>query len=74
MIVKTRYRNIPWEKVLRVHHMIPPFPGERWQWEKKKGVEVELVTPGVIGACGSLSFTATDGRQWACEHIAEIGD
>lgn len=79
MIVKTRYRDISDEELLRLH---PPsvFAGDTLNWEKMRGQPVEFFVPALpdTDSCGGPFFrihnSQFEGTCWICPHLAEIGD
>lgn len=81
MIIKTRYRDIPWSEVADIHSMMPMTDGACDLWERKvRGAAIAINTQSRrTSECGVHCFdvvepTPTGARIYACEHIAEIGD
>lgn len=78
MIVQTRYRDIPWEEVQRLHHMMPHGGKGPEDWERNRGRQISIATPArqAVIECGAAHFDVVGEPvpRWACSHIAEIGD
>lgn len=78
MIIQTRFKDIPYSEVAKLHHMLKPTDdGETWA--KRRGKAIQIVTPDDgNSACGEPNFTVVSDpagyRAYACPHIAEIGD
>lgn len=86
MIVKTRYRDIPWEEVIKCI-VGPADPATRKWWEGRRGADVAIEAPAASNitredwACDGPWFDIVSERHClrgtpiaACPHIAEIGD
>lgn len=84
MIVKTRYRDIPWVEAKKCFALMPPaeLGTPESLWNKMRGTEVIIRTPAKPKTSGSVVFKcdgpffALDGEPETglCPHIAEIGD
>lgn len=83
MIVQTRYRDIPWEDVIR--HYTPAFRGRlpRSYWESSiRGRPITVETPAsgrraqgyICNGPFYLLNPNPDGYTVVCPHVAEIGD
>lgn len=78
MIVKTRYRDVPWEEIAAIH--APKMPQDSLDWESEmRGKPVMIRTPALPDddGCGGPWFRIVDGPTkalWVCPHLAEIGD
>ena len=78
MILRTRYRDVPWEEIIRCYKM--PFRAHlsKSQWEQLRGKPVQVITPheSAVGfKCeGPFYRIANEGGNSVCPHIAEIGD
>lgn len=78
MIVKTRYRDISWEEVAKLHPMMTPGGVEEWNNTRNREIVIETESR-YKGECGSPTYDVVnpplpDCAMYACEHIAEIGD
>lgn len=79
MIVKTRYRDIPWKEVDESHRPYLREPEiERWNREYR-GRVIEVITeplvPNWTAKClGPVFRLANDPTSIICAHLAEIGD
>lgn len=77
MIVKTRWRDIPFSDVELLHSdgRFPVDGDDKARWNARRGRNVRLVTPSSsLAECGAPCYWAEGELAWACEHIAEIGD
>ena len=80
MIVRTRYRDIPFSEAVKCARVIGPE--DRIHWERDmRGKPVHIVTPPLPYnsneriKCGSALYAVADSPLLAvCPHIAEIGD
>ena len=82
MIIRTRYRDVPWEEVKNCYPPVPP--GYEDFWEKCRGREIEILSgPIPISdiqspeyGCGGPYYgvPTPSGGFVVCPHIAEIGD
>ncbi len=84
MIIKTRYRDIPFEEAIKCssRHVEEARP---W-WEARRGkivtIDVSEPTHGGSRVCGGpffnivgdLDFEGSSRKISVCPHIAEIGD
>lgn len=79
MIVKTRYRDIPFEEAIKCAVMRPGIIREaRKNWRERKGKPVAIIAPADPNQweyvrCEGPFFWTTDDFL-VCPHIAEIGD
>lgn len=79
MIIKTRYKDIPYSEVNAVHHMMLHDP--YFAWEELRGKEIEIQTPpdSRTDGCGGpwyrvLTPVVDSPVCVVCPHLAEIGD
>ena len=80
MIVKTRYREIPFEEAIQCHVM-DSEDFCRQQWAKWRGQPVAIFTPALTAEerplrarCDGPFFSKTDRETSVCPHLAELGD
>ncbi len=80
-IIKTRYRDIPYEEVLRSCATSIDNAKKREIWEIRRGKPVHLETPAISGRsaqllqCGGPFYRLVeDPSKVVCPHVAEIGD
>jgi hypothetical protein len=82
-IIRTRYRDVPFEEVLKCASKYHPrFPDERLWWESHRARSVEIVTPAFRSgkwprskyACEGPFYAVAESAYAVCPHIAEIGD
>ncbi len=80
MIIKTRYRDIPWEEVKECFKVKELRPEAERNWESVlRGKDIHVVAPGVLGgngqwACDGPFYWISGQSYGVCPHIAEIGD
>lgn len=89
MIVKTRYRDIPWEEARKCYRLssrnrrvYPEGRGTSESWERAmRGKPVSIIVPARTDhqykyvRCEGPFFTLADSdNKMVCPHIAEIGD
>lgn len=84
MIIRTRYRDVPWEEVAPC--MAPRMLDGADRWHKWRGKPMQIQTPAMNripekgDSCKGPYYLVTDcvGKDGAvlavCPHIAEIGD
>jgi hypothetical protein len=76
--LKTRFRNIPWSEVMKVHEPHPQDIPEAW--ERMRGQPVEIMVPANAfkepdQACDEPHYRVLGaGREAYCSHLIEIGD
>ena len=76
MIIKTRYRDVPWEEILPYHGGVGVN-----RWDELRGMEISIECiaqpPKDVGICKGPVFKIVEGPvvpAVACSHLAEIGD
>lgn len=80
MIIKARYRDIPWEEIPEKCRIAPYFdiPRLRDTWEKDlRGKPISLETPPMMEGhwgCNEPHYHILNSGRLACCGIAEIGD
>jgi len=86
MIIRTRYRDVPWEEI-RNAHKLPTDAGRRY-WEKSRGLKITILSgplnPGMVTmtsnitkervSCDGPFYLNQDNNCVVCPHTAEIGD
>lgn len=78
MVIQTKYRDIPWEEIARIHN--PKMPKDSLDWDSQmRGRPVSIIAPALPDSdgCGGPWFRIADGptkATWVCPHLAEIGD
>lgn len=86
-VIKTRYRDLPWQEVKECALPEHALDRERSAWQAMRGEPVSFVAPALAYRprgfqCSGPFFDvypstlAADGRakRVVCPHIAEIGD
>lgn len=78
MIVRTRFRDIPWEEIDRA--CVPDDePVDRGKWDRLRGTPVAIRTPPVPAAAnfkcnGPFYQLAADEDSAVCLHLVDLGD
>ena len=89
MIIKTRYRDIPWEEAVKCYRLdsggypVDKVPHEQQiqNWDKKwRNKQIIIIAPALSEPqykhvrCRGPFYQVADSRNIVCPHIAEIGD
>lgn len=77
MIIRTRYRDVPFEGAIKCE--TEPADDAREQWDAVRGKPLLLLTPACTNndhgtSCHGPFYERVDGRHCVCPHTAEIGD
>jgi len=85
VIIQTRYRDISFEELRRVHDAMFYSSARVGDWSEKRGKLINVETPPIpeeqldpnARKCGERWYRIVSGvfqGNWVCPHIAEIGD